>query len=82
MHLSEDVAIFEPVDGDGRPVPPGTRATKMYITKLYNHVQPLIRYELTDEVTLIDEPCPCGCAMRRIDDIEGRSDARPGGACS
>jgi len=74
MHLSEDVAIFELVDKDGNPVTPGVRSAKMYITNLYNHVQPLIRYELTDEVTLIDEPCPCACAMRRIDDVEGRSD--------
>ena len=74
MHLSEDVAICEPVDRDGRPVRSGERAAKMYVTNLYNHTQPLIRYELTDEVTLIDEPCPCGSAMRRIDDIAGRSD--------
>src|SRR5581483_8039203 len=67
MHLAEDVAIFEFVDATGDPVPPGTRAAKMYITNLYNHVQPLIRYELTDEATLLDEPCPCGSALRRID---------------
>jgi phenylacetate-CoA ligase len=74
MHLGEDVSIFELVDEAGDPVPPGVRAAKMYITNLLNVVQPLIRYELTDEVTLIDEPCPCRCQMRRIDDIEGRTD--------
>jgi phenylacetate-coenzyme A ligase PaaK-like adenylate-forming protein len=74
MHLCEDVAIFELVDGDGNPVPPGVRAAKMYITNLYNTVQPLIRYELTDEATLIDGACPCGSGMRRIDDIQGRTD--------
>jgi phenylacetate-CoA ligase len=70
----EDVTIFELVDQEGHAVPPGVRAAKMYITDLYNHVQPLIRYELTDEATLTDEPCPCGSGMRRIEDIEGRSD--------
>lgn len=74
MHLGEDTTIFEFVDSDGTPVPTGARAAKMYVTNLYNHVQPLIRYELTDEATLLDEPCPCGSAMRRIDDIEGRTD--------
>lgn len=74
MHLGEDVAIFEFVDNHGNPVPPGARAAKMYITNLYNHVQPLIRYELTDEAALIDEPCRCGSALRRIDDIQGRTD--------
>lgn len=74
MHLGDDTAIFEFVDSDGTPVPAGTRAAKMYVTNLYNHVQPLIRYELTDEATLLSEPCPCGSAMRRIGDIEGRTD--------
>jgi phenylacetate-CoA ligase len=74
MHLSEDLCIFEPVDGEGRPVPAGRRAAKLYITRLFNSVQPLIRYELTDEVTIIDEPCSCGSNLRRIDDVEGRTD--------
>lgn len=74
MHLSEDIAIFEPVDMTGLPVPAGIRAAKMYVTNLYNPVQPLIRYELTDEVSLMNELCPCGSGMRRIGDIEGRTD--------
>jgi phenylacetate-coenzyme A ligase PaaK-like adenylate-forming protein len=74
LHLNEDLVIFELVDADGRQVPPGVRASKMYITNLYNTVQPLIRYELTDEATVIDSPCVCGSSMRRIADVEGRSD--------
>jgi phenylacetate-coenzyme A ligase PaaK-like adenylate-forming protein len=74
MHLGEDFTIFELVDADGEPVAPGARSAKMYITNLYNFVQPLIRYEITDEVSLINDPCPCGCVMTRIDDVEGRSD--------
>jgi phenylacetate-coenzyme A ligase PaaK-like adenylate-forming protein len=74
MHLAEDTAIFEFVDATGRPVPRGERAHKMYVTNLFNHVQPLIRYELTDEVIVLTEPCECGCAMTRIDDVEGRTD--------
>jgi phenylacetate-coenzyme A ligase PaaK-like adenylate-forming protein len=74
MHVNEDLCIFEPIDADGRPVRAGQRAAKLYITPLFNHAQPLIRYELTDEVTVIDEPCPCGSNFRRIDDIEGRAD--------
>ncbi len=74
MHLDEDLAIFEFVDRDGQPAAAGTRAAKILITNLYNTVQPLIRYELTDEAISIEAGCRCGCAMRRIDDIEGRSD--------
>lgn len=82
LHLSDDLFVIEPVDTNGAPVPAGARAAKLYLTSLYNRVQPLIRYELTDEVVVLDEPCPCGAALLRIDDIEGRLDDRfeyPGG---
>jgi phenylacetate-coenzyme A ligase PaaK-like adenylate-forming protein len=35
---------------------------------------PLIRFELTDEVTILDEPCPCGSVFRIIADPQGRLD--------
>jgi phenylacetate-coenzyme A ligase PaaK-like adenylate-forming protein len=82
IHLSHDLCIIEPVDAEGNPVSPGERAAKVYLTNLYNLTQPLIRYELTDEVTVLDEPCPCGSTLLRIDDIQGRLDdcfAYPGG---
>jgi len=74
IHLSDDLCIIEPVDAQGNPVLPGERAAKVYVTNLYNLTQPLIRYELTDEVTVLDDPCPCGSTLLRIDDIQGRSD--------
>lgn len=74
MHLSEDLLIVEPVDDEGRPVAPGERSAKIYLTNLYNPIQPLIRYEVTDEVVVLDEPCACGSAHRRVDDIQGRRD--------
>ncbi len=74
MHLSDDLMIIEPVDRDGRPVPPGAGADRVFFTNLYNPVLPLIRYEITDELTLIEGPCACGCAHRRIDDVLERKD--------
>jgi len=74
MHLADDLLIIEPVDEEGRPVPPGVRSAKVYLTNLYNLALPLIRYEIRDEITLLDEPCPCGSAHRRIDHIQGRLD--------
>ena len=73
-HLSEDLLIVEPVDEDGRPVAPGERAAKVYLTNLFNRALPLIRYEITDEVTVLPEPCPCGSAHRCVADIQGRLD--------
>jgi phenylacetate-coenzyme A ligase PaaK-like adenylate-forming protein len=37
-------------------------------------VLPLIRYEVTDEITVVDGPCPCGSPLRRIADPQGRLD--------
>jgi phenylacetate-coenzyme A ligase PaaK-like adenylate-forming protein len=76
LHLAEDLVIVEPVDVEGRPVPPGVRSDKIYVTNLWNHALPLIRYEVTDQIELLDEqePCPCGCTHRRIADPYGRLD--------
>jgi phenylacetate-CoA ligase len=74
MHLTDDLVIVEAVDADGNPVPAGVRSHKVYVTNLFNHLMPLIRYEISDEVTLLDEPCACGSVHQRIADIEGRND--------
>lgn len=74
MHLSEDLLIIEPVDRDGRAVRAGETSAKIYLTNLFNPALPLIRYEITDEVTVLSEPCPCGCAFTRVADIQGRVD--------
>jgi tetratricopeptide (TPR) repeat protein len=73
-HISEDQLIVEPVYLAGRAVLPGERAARIYLTNLYNPVLPLIRYEITDEVTVLPGPCPCGSAHRRIADVQGRLD--------
>jgi phenylacetate-coenzyme A ligase PaaK-like adenylate-forming protein len=50
------------------------RSHKVYVTNLFNPLMPLIRYEISDEITLLDEPCACGSVHQRIADIEGRND--------
>lgn len=64
MHLADDLLIVEPGEGC------------VYLTNLYNTTQPLIRYQLNDEVTVLDGPCPCGSGHRRIDGVRGRGDDR------
>jgi phenylacetate-CoA ligase len=73
-HLSEDLVIIEPVDADGRSVAPGERSAKIYLTNLYNRTLPLIRYEITDEVTILPQPCECGSPTPCLADIQGRLD--------
>jgi phenylacetate-coenzyme A ligase PaaK-like adenylate-forming protein len=74
MTLSDDLLIIEPVDRDGRPVPAGVRSSEIYLTNLFNHAMPLIRYRLSDEVTVVDEPCPYGSGHRLIADVKGRQE--------
>ena len=82
MHLTDDLVIVEPVDENDKPVPCGVEFAKIYLTNLFNPLLPLIRYEITDQVKFLDDPCPCGSAHRRIADIQGRLDdvfCYPGG---
>src|SRR6201993_1747651 len=72
MHVADDLVILEPADADGNVVPYGQPAERLLLTNLFNLTQPLIRYDLVDAVTMTDEPCPCGCAHRRIMSINGR----------
>ncbi|MGE5162237.1 MAG: phenylacetate--CoA ligase family protein, partial [Betaproteobacteria bacterium] len=73
LHVNSDWAILEPVDTERRPVAPGNRSRSVLLTNLANHVQPLIRYDLGDAVTLHDGPCACGSAFPAIS-VEGRCD--------
>jgi len=74
MHLCDDLVLIEPVDRAGRPVDPGTRSDVVYVTGISNRTLPLIRFELTDQITVLDRPCPCDSAHRLIADVEGRLD--------
>jgi phenylacetate-coenzyme A ligase PaaK-like adenylate-forming protein len=74
MHLPDDLVIIEPVDAAGRRVSPGEPAAKLYLTNLYNRTEPLIRFEIADTLTLVDDVCACGSAHSRIADLTGRAD--------
>jgi phenylacetate-coenzyme A ligase PaaK-like adenylate-forming protein len=69
--LASDLCIVELVDNHGRPVPAGTASAKVLVTNLYNPVQPLIRYELTD--TFTRQPDAASDGHLRVT-VQGRSD--------
>ena len=73
LHLNSDWAILEPVDEHGRPAPAGSFGATTLLTNLANHVQPLIRYDLGDQVAVHAEACPCGSPLPVIE-VRGRSD--------
>ncbi len=72
LHLAEDAFVFEVVDADHRPVRNGTEGAKLLVTTLTNRTLPLLRYEISDVVTMATEPCPCGLPVWRIASIAGR----------
>jgi phenylacetate-CoA ligase len=72
LHVVEDLLILEVVDGNNRPVPTGVAGEKVLVTNLFNRCLPLIRYELSDLVTVADGPCSCGRPHMRLTSIEGR----------
>lgn len=73
-HIHADWAIVEVVDDRCRPVPRGATGTKILLTNLANRVQPFVRYEIADRVTLATTPCSCrNVRLPRIERVEGRS---------
>lgn len=72
MHVNSDWAILEAVDEKNRPVPDGEKGAKVLVTNLANYVQPIIRYEVGDIVTMATEHCDCGSNLPLIDHIDGR----------
>lgn len=73
LHVNADWLVLEPVDGDYRPVSPGTPSYTALLTNLANRVAPLLRYDLGDSVMEFPDPCPCGSPLPSIR-VEGRRD--------
>jgi phenylacetate-CoA ligase len=74
LHMLDDLFIAEIVDDSYRPVGPGQMGARLLLTNLYNFTQPLIRYEVSDMLTIAAEACPCGRPFPLISGIGGRSE--------
>jgi phenylacetate-CoA ligase len=74
LYLFEDLVIFEIVDEQNRPVPPGVYGDKVLLTTLFNRTQPLIRYELHDRVKLAADPYSSELPFALLDGIQGRTE--------
>ncbi len=72
--LCEDRAVIEPVNDEGSRVEPGETASRVLVTPLFSHTLPLVRYELTDRVTMAADRAPCTPGFRRFAAVEGRRD--------
>ncbi len=74
LHLYEDLDIVEVVDSSNRPVPTGVHGNKLLITRLFNTTQPLIRYEVSDQLCLSSHGCSCQRPFALVEDIQGRKE--------
>jgi phenylacetate-coenzyme A ligase PaaK-like adenylate-forming protein len=74
LHVFNDLCLIEVVDRHCRPVASGRPGAKLLLTNLYNKTQPIIRYEVTDLLTISAAPCPCGRPFPLITRISGRSE--------
>jgi phenylacetate-coenzyme A ligase PaaK-like adenylate-forming protein len=72
MHVNADWAILEVVDENNEPVPDGEKGAKVLVTNLANYVQPFIRYEVGDIVTMAKQQCDCGSNMPLVERVDGR----------
>ena len=71
LHVNADWVVLEPVDEALRPVAPGETSHTTLVTNLANRVQPVVRHDLGDRVTLRPDPCPCGSPLPAAR-VEGR----------
>jgi len=72
LHIFDDQVLIEVVDNGYRSVQAGKAGSRLLITNLSNRTQPLIRYELSDLVTVSPHACPCGRPFPLLEAVDGR----------
>jgi len=71
-HINEDAYIFEVLDPETlEPVAPGEEGV-LVVTCLFKEAAPVIRYNMEDLCSFVEEPCACGRSFRRISKLRGR----------
>lgn len=74
LHLNEDHFLYEVIHPETLdPVRPG-EIGELVITTLTKEAFPVIRYRTRDLTRIIEEPCPCGRTLRRMERVMGRTD--------
>ncbi len=73
LHVNADWVILEPVNEQMQPAQPGQPSHSVLLTNLVNRIQPILRYNLGDRITLRPDACPCGNPLPAIR-VDGRTD--------
>ena len=66
LHTNSDWVILEPVERDFSPTPPDRPSHTVLLTNLANRVQPIVRYDLGDSITVSSAPCACDSSFPAI----------------
>ncbi|MGH3916700.1 MAG: phenylacetate--CoA ligase family protein [Pseudonocardiaceae bacterium] len=70
-HTHDDWMVFEPVDANYQPTPPGEQSHTVLVSVLYRREQPILRYDVGDSILVRPDPCPCGSPFRAVK-VRGR----------
>lgn len=73
IHLYNDLHVFEILDESMNAVETGQFGS-LYLTTLYNFTQPLIRYNLNDQLSYRETNCKCNWSFPVIENIGGRAE--------
>ncbi len=74
LHIFEDHFYPEIIDPETGEVLPDGSTGELVLTTLSKWAMPILRYRTRDITSFINEPCPCGRTIRRIERITHRSD--------
>lgn len=72
LHVAAEDLVVEVVDDEGRPLAPGSIG-RVIVTNLHEYGMPLIRYDTSDEGSLIEGVCKCGRSLPRLSAVIGRT---------
>jgi phenylacetate-CoA ligase len=72
FHVSEDLVVIEPADASASLSATGSSSEGIYLTNLFNYALPIIRYYIDDIFDVSPQPCPCGSAYQRVNEVRGR----------
>jgi len=70
-HTHDDWMVFEPVDANYQPTPPGEQSHTVLASVLYRREQPILRYDVGDSILVRPDPCPCGSPFSAVK-VRGR----------
>lgn len=71
LHLTMEHYLFEVLDDEGRPTPPGQEGN-VVLTDLFNYGMPFIRYANGDRAVAGWETCSCGRGLPLLKGVTGR----------